>query len=269
MTFIPDEKFDIKLVDDPNKVRFDSFGVASGIGTSDTPIDLWSGWDLDASLNSYNFTTTAGTWAISSTNAGDTQSVKILRLIDDYQIDSVTVVLTGQTKVTLSGNTLRVLEVKNNGTSDFAGDIYLYEDGATTAGVPDTLADVRSYIPAGPINISQQLITTVPAGFTLFLSQTLASVNKDTGATVQREAQLRLDIRPLGGVFLESAPFDVHNYAGLGNSIELAPWQAFPEKLDLKARIDSVSTNGSSVSGGIIYVLKSDSASDVAIIKNF
>lgn len=57
-----------------------------------------------------------------------------------------TATLNGQTAVTLPTACARISRMNNSGTTNIAGNVYTYEGGATTAGVPNDLTKVHARI---------------------------------------------------------------------------------------------------------------------------
>lgn len=120
-------------------------------------VDTAAGEDIWGGGGDINWAATAGTWYVSSSNAGDDQSVEWQIItkdsVGDWNRESVTVTLAGQTKtqiVPASGDdVIRAWRGENKGTTDFAGTVYLYEDDTVTAGVPDTASKIMLVIVDG------------------------------------------------------------------------------------------------------------------------
>lgn len=99
---------------------------------------------------------------ISSSDAGDTQSV----VIEGHTISNglltfstQTATLNGQNKVTLTTPLARMTRLYNNGTTDFAGIIYGYEDSTISAGVPSDASKVHIQVSQG--NQSEKASTSI------------------------------------------------------------------------------------------------------------
>jgi len=140
---------------------------ADSIGTS-----LVGVWDDSAA---FNLPSTATAMTASSSSANDTlagsgaQTVKVSRLDGNYDEQSETVALNGQTGVTLANSYLRVHEVEVlsvGGTGWNEGDVYI-GSGALTAGVPATVYSRIFYdtaINTGE-NKSLSSLYTIPNGY--------------------------------------------------------------------------------------------------------
>ena len=116
----------------------------------------------------YTYSTTADIDTVSSSSALDTMILHIQGLDGDYNPVTQIVTLNGQSKVTLSTPLLRVWRVFNSTDTDIAGAVYVYVDGAITAGIPDVDSTIRAYVYDGN-NQTLMMIYTIPKGFTGFL----------------------------------------------------------------------------------------------------
>jgi len=149
----------------------------------------------------YTYSATADIGILSSSNAGDTQDVEIRGLDTSGNMLTQTFTLNGQTDVDLSatGNDYkRVFRMKNQGSTDFAGNIYLRTNGSTqTSGVPDTANTVRAIVQNGN-NQTLMSIYTVPTGKTAYLDAFFAS---EGGSSRSTNYIIRIKARPSGGVF--------------------------------------------------------------------
>jgi len=122
-------------------------------------------WGLD---QEYTYLTSETTLYASSTNAADTAVQLFVPGLDgDYNPVLRTVTLNGQTQVAISGGLLRntVFLVTPGTTTVPLGDVYLAEQGATTAGVPDDITTIKNFMKF-PNNNGQSGTITVPAGKT-------------------------------------------------------------------------------------------------------
>lgn len=173
MTFIPTDDFLLKVA--RGKVQgmalINKFGHGV-VGTNET--DIWDG------NTNYVYPTAAVTLYLSSSNAGDTSAPIVLEGLDtngDYQTE--TKALDGsnsQTQVATANSYARLFRMYYAptgggwaGSADLAGDVYASStNGDTTAGVPQTAADIKSKIIAGE-NQTLMALYTVPNGFTGFL----------------------------------------------------------------------------------------------------
>jgi hypothetical protein len=124
----------------------------------------------------HTYDSTAAIDTITSDNAGDTHDITIEGLDASYAEVTQTVTLTGQTAATLTTPLMRVNcmynDIATTGTNT-AGVVYLWKSGGgSTAGVPNTAADIRSRIPkVSGISAERcmQSVYTIPAGKTGYI----------------------------------------------------------------------------------------------------
>lgn len=191
-----------------NKPRISSFpylyDVAQGNVTGATSVnkfgynptlatsyeDVWEGSSI------YTYPASAVELHCSSSDDTDTQDITVTGLDATWASQTVTQTLAGQTETVIgSGVTwMRVFQVKNAGTTDFAGTVYVYEDDTVTAGVPDTASKIRAQI-LGDNNQTLMALWTVPLANTAYLLDFYAATSSPKLVTVS------LYIREFGGVF--------------------------------------------------------------------
>jgi hypothetical protein len=165
------------------------FGEAPDFDTTDGEVTVWDGAN-DGGLNQmvYVWSTTAAIDSISSSNAGDTQTVQLQGLDANWTLTTQTVTLNGQTRVALTTPLLRVFRGKNSSTTAFAGNIYVYENTAITAGVPNDTTKVRLNINNGN-NQTLMAIYTVDSEKTGYMRDWYAST---AGASKSSQYIIRL-----------------------------------------------------------------------------
>ena len=183
-------------------------------------------WDFGGT---YTFSTTADIDSISSSSAADTQMVLVAGLDSNYDLLTVPATLDGQNKVTLGTSFLRVWRVVNLGSTDFAGSVYVYVDGAITAGIPDVATTIRAYVDNGN-NQTLMMIYTVPRGYTGIIRRVFLNLGgrKNGFCTVKYWA------KPFGMVFQIKGTTDL---ATTGTSAVQSLFKTalvFPEKTDFK-----------------------------------
>ena len=121
------------------------FGANLSVGTTTEDIN----WDGIEPVHS----TTNSITVASSSNSGDTtQTVRVEGMYfdenDDLLFSAQNVVLDGQNQVTLSQPLCRVTRIANVASATAtAGDVYVYETGTATNGVPDDLDTVGNIMP--------------------------------------------------------------------------------------------------------------------------
>jgi hypothetical protein len=97
---------------------------------------------------------------ISSSDVLDAgKQILIAGLNEDWDEVTQVATLTGQSKVILDPELIRVNSAQ--ALQNLVGDIYIYEDGAITLGIPDDLTTVKGYI--DPLkNIAKSTIFSIP-----------------------------------------------------------------------------------------------------------
>ena len=225
------------------------FGEIDAIQSA-VPADCWE-YGITVGAEEYTWSTTAAIDSISSSNAGDTETITITGLDANYAEVTQTITLTGQTRAPLTTPLLRLNRAFNSNGTATLGNVYIYENVALTGGVPNNVALVRGYI---SINGQQTLqgMYTVPAGKSAYLYELKTSMGGRKAGFATYEAFLRTN--STGGIFLIK---DTHDLAAAGTSEQNATFIAprfFPEKTDFKPKI-TVDTNGVGFSISVVLVL--------------
>jgi len=228
------------------------FGSIDSIQAA-TPADVWEyGTTSGAELYTFSADGVADIDTMSGSNAGDTVPMTIEGLADDGTLVTQTKNLTGQTKVTLDTPLWRVNRAFNSDGSPLAGDVYIYVDGAITAGVPDVATDVRAFVSTGNEQ-TLQTIYTVPAGKTAYFMGLESSLTKGTGST-QVSANLKGKTRAFGKQFRTQDEFNLLSHGSSTKNINFPIPIPFPEKTDFCPNVD-VSSNGLGVSWAFTVLL--------------
>jgi len=224
----------------PNSFAIHKFGLAE---------------DIDTKISNYNWID-GGAIAlqISSTAPADIGvPIQIQGLDENWDLKSVTVVLNGQSPVTIDGVWNRVFRGYNTGSSEFTGFIYVSDDGeGLTGGVAPPLT-VRAII--HPENQQTQMaIFTVPEDYSLFITHGWASTTrKQAGAVV-----VQIFRRDFGGVFRVLHTLALNTS---GTNSDHRPYQV-PLRLNAKSdiiyRVTTISDNNIGVSCGFHAVLLPD-----------
>lgn len=217
------------------------FGRNPTIGTSAELIN-------DLATTSYTYTTSAATYYISSSSGSDTdQTIAVVGLDANWDEQTATVSLAGQTKTALSGTWMRVYRVYNTTGSDAVGDIYVYEDDTVTAGVPQTASKIRAKILIGN-GQTEMAQLTVPAGYNMIVTDFLMSSGDD------KQANVYARIKPATA----SAPwrkiFNHDFYRSVIQESPQIPW-IIPEKTDIEVW-ESLSTGTGPISVSWGYILE-------------
>ena len=213
--------------------------------------DLWEG-DNDI----YNLPSTPLSLEISSTAVGDTQDIKLIGMDANWEEQIVTVTLTGRTPVTVPNTWIRTCNIENVGTTDLAGDVWLYDAGsAVVLGKPSDDNVQRLVITTGtatnPHNTSFLSVTSVPANFTGFVFSINTSVNKGSGAAAgAKEVDVACLIKDFGKVWTQRDMYGINNNGtGLTQDDNRVPL-VVPEKSDITLRANSNSNN----TKGVCYI---------------
>ena len=236
------------------------FGDAPDFDTADGSVTIWDGANdslLGGGAMSYTYSTTADIDTISSSNAGDTVDVEIQGLDTNNALTVQTVTLTGQTDATLTTALKRVFRMKNVGSTDLVGQVYLRTNGSTqTSGVPDTANTVRAIINDGN-NQTLMAIYTVPAGKTAYVRGWYAAT---AGANKSSNYMIELFARPSGQVFQikhRSALEDSGTSQIQYTYDEPAKYSAGTD-IEMKTSITAAGITGAAIAGGFDIVLIDD-----------
>lgn len=169
------------------------FGENTAVGTSNTTL-----MTLHGSETEETYVSTNAIDSISSSDASDTGLIyleghTVSSGVFTFRTQSVT--LNGQTRVALDPALSRSARGANISSSPLAGSVYVYENTAITAGVPDDASKTHLIIPVGEEQ-SLKASTTFSDEDYCFLTRIIGTVNKRTagGATI------RLRVREAGGV---------------------------------------------------------------------
>lgn len=234
------------------------FGNAADFDTTDGEVVVWDGAN-DGGINAmdYTYSATNDIDSVISSSTNDVGSVSIQGLDATYTLTNQTVTLNGQTRVALTTPLRRVFRMKNEGTSNFVGNISCYiTNSPTTAGVVNTPANVRAVVDDGN-NQTLMAIYTVPVGKKAYLRSFYASLS---GANKSSNYRIRLKARPFGKVFQLK---HITALSSTGSSriqhTYLEP-ELYEAKTDLviTAETTAVGITGSEVSAGFDIVLVDD-----------
>ncbi len=200
------------------------FGRATGIGS--TPIACW------IANRVYNWIPSAQTVWISSSDVDDTNEIVIEGLDTNWDVQTETISLTGQTPKVTTKTWIRVDRVYNNGAVNFEGDIYVNMENNHGVGVPADLSKVVAKILfEANFNHNQtlQAIYSIPANHTGFVVSWTDSTGKLEDLNVIPQ------FRSFGKVFR------TQTYQGLyQNSIQtISGFVAIPEKTDIQVLVHS------------------------------
>ena len=233
------------------------FGNAPDFDTGDGFVTVWDGAN-DGGINamSYTYSTTADIDSISSSNAGDGQVIEVQGLDTDWALTTQNVTLNGQTRVALGTDLIRVFRMKNTGTTNNAGDVYCYVNGAITGGVPNTAGDVRAVIEIGN-NQTLMSIYTVPASKTGYLCSFYGGT---AGAKKTAVYGFEMFARPSGQVFqLKHKSSMMEDGSSHFQHVYAIP-EVFAAKTDIEVRISVITAavTQAATSAGFDLILVDD-----------
>jgi len=228
------------------------FGHSDNVGTATDPQDVWSGAPetFAADGGTYTFSTTAAIDTISSSNAGDDQLFTIIGLDGDWNEVTQTATLNGQAKVVLGTSLIRVYRAYNSGTTDLAGNFYIYEDTPIVAGVPTLKTKIRAKVVNGT-NQTEMAIYTIPKGKTGFFLKGYVGLSKNTTT----EGEFVHKARPFGGVFLTKGRIGLSSIGASYWIYEYAIPPSMPEKTDIKITCVKVGANNTGAVGAFDLLL--------------
>lgn len=175
---------DVVSVTDKAKTLY-KFGRNADIGTGAYTTVQREGGDE-------TYCTTNAIDKFSSSNAGDTQEIVIEgHTIADGELTfaTQTVTLNGQTETSLTTPLARVTRLYNNGTTDFTGDIYVYEDDTVTGGVPQTASKIHMKVTDG--NQSEKCSTSFSNSDYFIVTEFIGHVFEKTSVNVEFIGELR------------------------------------------------------------------------------
>ena len=186
---------------------------------------------------------------ISSASAADTQVVQVeghTLAGGNFTFVTQEVTLTGQTQASLGTPLARCTRFYNKGSVDFAGDIYVYEDDTSAAGVPDTDAGVHCMLYAvNATNQSLKCSTTLSSQDYWIVTQAFAAINQKAGSPI---AEVRIEIREYGGVFRTAGIATISTGGGPWTGFSFDPAIIVPKNADIRMRAKG-SANGLNISG--------------------
>jgi hypothetical protein len=201
-------------------------------------------WGYGASLAHEVLAATNLIDTISSSSAADTQLVRIEgHTISGSNLTFVvqTATLNGRNKVVLTTPLARAAIVRNAGSTDFAGDIYVYEESAITNGVPNVAAKVhlKSTVTQGD-NESDKCAASISSVDYWFLTTMQFAVLKKAAAF----AEFSLQIKTSGGVYITEETFSASNSSGT-ISVSFDPIIIVPPNADVRVTCiaDAASTD--------------------------
>lgn len=210
------------------------FGQRDDVGTS--KVLIWNHSEGNEVLPTDNTITHYSSSSGSDTGAGKIEGHTI-DANGDFTFVVQDLVLAGQTKTALTTPLARSSRAFNTTATDWVGDLYIYEDVAVTAGVPQTASAVHVKVAAGE-NQTAKTATTFSKDDYYLLSNFYASVGERTSAQVD----FFLEIALKGQVF---RPRFIKSAASTGSFInqDFRPFLIVPPNADIRVRGLASTTN--------------------------
>lgn len=228
------------------------FGINPSVDTATDPEDVW---DHDSV---YVYQLSAATHFISSSDNGDTSiDIEIEGLDATWASQTDIITLVGQTKTEITGTTwMRIFRAKNISGTAFVGTIYIYEDCGVSSGVPNINANVHAVV-MPTHQQTKMAIYTIPLGKTGYVRTWDAGAAKIAGGA-SMIAEVLLQVRTVGGVFRTQDQLNVEATGTSSAQIFFPIPRDYPEKTDIRVRVQEVSANNSGISAGFDIILVDD-----------
>ena len=182
----------------PNATAWRAFGQNPSVGG--TLEDIWAQGARHTEI------ATAAGLKVSSSSGSDTFDVTIEGLDADWNPQTVTQTLAGQTETTV-GTTetwIRVFSMRNASGTAAVGDVYCYLDDTVALGVPQTQAKIQLKMPIG-WERSLAARQSVPAGKTGYIHMVSAYISAAAAS------EIRLMYRRFGEVAEVRRVFNVYS----------------------------------------------------------
>ncbi len=220
------------------------FGRNQNVGSDATGYTIWY-TGQDQAHETYVAAGTNSIDTISSSDGGDTQAVVIEGHTSDadgnltFVVQSAT--LEGQGKVVLSTPLNRMTRLYNNGATDFAGEVYGYEDTAIVGGKPTDTTKIHITVPVNH-NQSEKASTSISQRDYWVVEEIHVYVNEKAAAF----ADISLQVREKGKVFRTIFTASTSN----AYDFSVRPTLIVPANSDV--RLVAVSDSTSRDVGGVI-----------------
>lgn len=215
------------------------FGRRTGLGGTKATVGTFGGGLEEVLLE------TNGITSIVSTDLSDNQNIVVeYHTISGGQLTFgvQTVTLNGQTPVTLPTACARVSRAYNSSATEVAGDIYLYEGGTTTLGVPDVASEIHLQIVAGDQQSKKAATSISNVDAWLITGITTSVVAGTPGSQV---VDFDLDIKSTTGVWRPQLEWSAQIGALNTVSIDLDPVIIVPKNHDV--RISALAASGTGI----------------------
>lgn len=236
------------------------FGNAPDFDTGDNEVTIWDGANdalLGGGAMSYTYSSSADIGLLSSSNAGDSQDIEIQGLDTDGNLLTQTFTLNGQTDVDLSStgsDYKRVFRMKNVGSTDIAGVVYLRINGSAQSGGVPTVANTVRAIINGSNNQTLMALYTIPKGRTGYMRSFFAA---EAGGKKSTNYIIKVKAKPKGQVFQVKHKTAVSSGATSSFQHTYVEPEVFTSETDIEisAQITEASITAGDVAAGFDIVL--------------
>lgn len=211
----------------------DKFGVNKNITTLSDPEDVWE----FGGLYNYDADGTAPIQYLSSSDAGDLNTISVQGLDIDGNFIAQDVTLNGQNNVTLTTPLWRVYRMINMSSFSINGIAYCHTDASPTAGVPAD-ENVRAIINDGN-NQTLMSLYTIPKGKVAFLHRGEIGLELEgNSATLAEYAHCHYESRRYGQQFTVKKAITIFP-AEIHQDVRTFP-DVIPALTDMKIRVVEV-----------------------------
>ena len=217
------------------------FGSFANLGTSVETVQSQGGNETYCTTNAITH--------FSSSNSGDTRDI----VVEGHTISNglltfvtQTVTLFGQTKTALTTPLARATRVYNDGTVDFAGTVYIYEDDTVSSGVPQTAS--KLHLQSGARNQGWKASTSLSSTDYMLVTDWYMFVNRKTAASADFVLESR-QVSTSSKVFRPLAPGNA-NSAANPTILTFNPPLIVPKNSDIRT-VASASTTSVEVTSFI------------------
>ncbi len=247
------------------KTFIHKFGNAPDFDTGDNVVTVWDGAN-DGLLGGsppmvYTYSSSADIGLITSSDAGDGQTIEMQGLDSNFDLVTQTITLNGQTDVDISAtgvDLIRLFRLKNTGATDIAGVVYVRTNGSAQdgSGVPSVANTIRGIINNGN-NQTLMAIFTIPNGKIGYMRDWYAST---AGASRSSEYTMILKARPTGEVFQVKHVSAINDAATSTYKHDYVEPEVFAAKTDIEMTAQMLVAAGTaaSISAGFDIVLVDD-----------
>lgn len=223
------------------------FGRSDNVDNATTGYTIWF-TGQDQAHETFVAANTNSIDSISSSNSGDTQTVSIEGHTEsggDKTFVVQTATLAGQTRVALGTALNRITRIKNTGSTNFAGNIFGYENTTISAGKPTDTTKIHITVNgAGGKNQSEKAATALSSQDYWIITNFYAGYKSKSGTNT---ADVSLQVRESGGVFRTVSNLIIST--GQDRQRDFNPYLIVPKNADVRLVATSSTTNQEIIGG--------------------